>query len=311
MKNINLNSMATMVVGILFSLNIQIASAGEKDNGGSLSTMQKARALAREDLEKYLTTNSRTLRGILEGLVLYIDAYRDISEPVKSIVQKMLRNEDFILIEDVRYSNYSIDLHAFQEHCGIDSKKDACTELGEPGSTIYFNLDGLLQNHVSLAELVGLTMHEHSRHYTVKTDVDAAKEDADDQHLLANFYMDAFIKNRQVGKTFTMMNGLKRMLTEGEVNSLEYVYGFEGGRNLLGFPYLEAKERFADGFCVSRSFTKALSFETSADAMPIGVFGYWNLTEEKKINKVTFSTVKPHTIFTKIVCVGEGEKTSH
>ncbi len=259
--------------------------ASHKDNGGSLTAMQKARALSRDELTIYLSTNSALTRRILEGLVLYVSPDAILDPGVKATVLKMRGEDPSRLFDDVRYSNYNLDPQAFRSACGDSGSKDMCTENSKPGATIYFNVDQLVQRHVSLAELIGLIMHEHSRHFACQMD---------NEHHLANFYMEKFLRNEQVGKIFTLTDGL-RFKTGNEGSERYYLYATRVDASS------SLKKVQASSFCVQQGFREADSFELLSYRPP-EISGSWNFyfTASRQTNADSSSTI----YFAKIVCIG-------
>lgn len=255
--------------------------ASDKDNGGSLTAMQKARALSRDELIGYLTTKSPVLRRILEGLVLYVDPASISDAEVKAIVTKMNASTSGDLLDDVRYTNYTTDAQAFRNACGDSGRKDLCTENATPGATIYFNVDQLVEKRVSLGELVGLIMHEHSRHFACSADAD---------HKLANFYMEAFFKNLQIGKTFTHSDGLRWVRTDKST----YIYGYAGTTASA------VVQVIADAFCISKSYRRAAKFQVSGIAFT-GTSGGWSLGSS---GPVAWDLVGSAYYFSEILCTG-------
>lgn len=310
MKSILRIVFVLFTASIFFSENV---SASDKDNGGSLTLLQKQSALSKEELTAYLTTKSAVLRRIVEGLVLYGD-FRSIQDDVlKRMVVTMLNWRIFVfandrrtiesykstyadqlkgthdILVDIRYSNYSIDADAFRTACGNDEQKDLCTENMKQGSTIFFNIERLVSQRISLAQLVGLIMHEHSRHFV---------GDADADHKLADFYMSAFMKNEHLGKRFTKTDDLIT-LVQGE----RYLYGYRA----ISLPRSD-EQTLADLFCENRGYKKSLNFTISDKVAAIsGIWSFSSRVGNDNRLTVDYTTVRSYeyqNFFTEIVCIG-------
>ncbi len=176
-----------LLFACVLSTSSHFAYAGtDTSGGGSIWEMKKQQALTKEDLTTLLGNDSKVVKKIIEGLAINVKPEEINNSSVKKIFLSMKRDAA-LLLDDIRYSNYSIEEAAFQRECGGQADLHACTQNNKVGVTIYFNVLGLEAAQTTLAELVGLLMHEYSRHFV---------GDADSKHKLAVYFEEAYIQNK-------------------------------------------------------------------------------------------------------------------
>lgn len=273
-----------VALGFLTSTTIAQSNAtdSDKDNGGSIIEMQKTRAFATEEaLADALSKNSQVLKQALEGLVSYLPV-EEIDDPVvKERFQRMLDSGK--LLNDVRYVNYSICPAAFDQYCSEEKyTSQACTknatDKGDTsGATIYFNVKELFRNRTSMADLIGLLMHEHSRHFIGNDDHD---------HQVANYFATAFIQGKYKGRVFSSPDLVQQLSNAAFKRTYGYRYGVPACPPDVDIPQLK---KYADAFCQSKDyFSSANSSQTLT-----GDHGIWHFSSFHTFDQDSIKTKSP------------------
>lgn len=249
---------------LAFSPFIHATEGSGGDNGGDLEKINAFQLLSEQEVRAYLTTDSIFIKKAGVNLISFLESY-DYPLSLEKRIESMIGNAHRAgrpLIEGIRFANFDINETNFLNNCSAPKINEACTSNNVPGSTIYFSIKNIMKSHPTFAALVGLFMHEVSRHYI---------GEADNDHKLGQFFTQAVISKKHLGnKIFTTEDLIE--VRGGK----KYYPGYSGGGSL----------REASLICKEKGFAKAKSssiksFNTDTWSFDVLVYYYDDGTSAK------------------------------
>lgn len=197
-----------MVAGLLTAspcLAESFAEKGGGSTGGGNSTTDRYR-----DVEQFFGRNSETVKNYLKDFSDQISKYQSEGES-SALLQDVVAQG---LMEDIDQSKY-----IFSKKCTEDGdEKDASTLRGVRNAPICINIPKLVRDNASKAEIIGLMMHEHVRHFGIEDTTDA------DIHPTAVFVTDRIDYLHVSGSSFTPST--KFLLKDAKVTIADFDFLF-------------------------------------------------------------------------------------